>query len=65
MPKLPSLNTKDAIRLIEENGFIFSRQSGSHTQYYRDGVRVTIPVHDNKSLHPKIVKQILIAIGQI
>lgn len=65
MPKLPSLSVKEALSLIETNGFIFSRQSGSHAQYYKDGVRITIPIHNNRNLHPKIIKQILKGIGQL
>ena len=64
MPKNERLTAKAAVTLLLENGFIFSRQSGSHAQYYKDGVRVTIPIHSDKILHPKIVKQILLAIQQ-
>lgn len=65
MPKLPRLNAKDAVELIESKGFVFGRQSGSpgsHAQYYRDGIRITLPIHGSTILHPKIVKQIYIAI---
>lgn len=62
MPKLPRLSAKEAVVFIESKGFVFSRQSGSHAQYYRDGIRITLPIHGNVILHPKIVKQIYVAI---
>jgi predicted RNA binding protein YcfA (HicA-like mRNA interferase family) len=63
MPRQVRLSAKDAIKLLEENSFIFSRQTGSHAQYYKDGLRVTIPIHGDKILHPKIVKQVLLAVS--
>ena len=62
MPKQERLTAKDAVKMLEVAGFILSRQTGSHAQYFKDGYRVTIPVHGDKILHPKIVKQVLIAI---
>lgn len=62
MPKLPRLSAKDAAYLIESKGFVFSRQSGSHAQYYYEGIRITLPIHGSTILHPKIVKQIFVAI---
>lgn len=60
MTKLPRLTAKDIIKLLEKKGFILSRQSGSHMIYRNDeGIRVTVPYHGSKILHPKIVKQIL------
>lgn len=48
------------IKLIKEHGFSLSRQNGSHIIFYNDkGVRVTVPKHGSKILHPKIVKNIL------
>ena len=63
MPKLPRLTNKEAVDLLVKAGFVFSRQTGSHAQYYKDGIRVTVPIHNNKELHPKIVKQIYSAIN--
>lgn len=62
MPKLPRISAREAVELVESNGFVFGRQSGSHAQYYRDGVRVTLPIHSSVILHPKIVKQVYLAI---
>ncbi len=61
MPKLPRLTAKDLIKVLEKNGFILVRQSGSHMIYKnKENIRATVPFHGNKIIHPKIIKQILI-----
>ncbi|MBI5400713.1 MAG: type II toxin-antitoxin system HicA family toxin [Candidatus Yonathbacteria bacterium] len=65
MPKLPRLNAKEAVELIESKGFMFGRQAGSHAQYYCEGLRITLPIHGSTILHPKIVKQIYLAIKSL
>lgn len=62
MPKLPRLTAREAVELVESKGFVFGRQSGSHAQYYCEGLRITLPIHGSVILHPKIVKQIYLAI---
>lgn len=58
--KLPRLTAEQAIRIIEKLGFSLTRQSGSHKIYKNPkGIRITIPYHRGKILHPKIVKSIL------
>ncbi|HEY4518040.1 MAG TPA: type II toxin-antitoxin system HicA family toxin [Candidatus Paceibacterota bacterium] len=60
MPRLPRVTAKQIIRILEQLGFTHSRQSGSHRIYKNtSGKRATVPVHDNKILHPKIVKTIM------
>ena len=58
-PGLPVYKSADLVKLIEQAGFVFSRQKGSHMIFYRQGIRVIIPNHGKKDLHPKIVKEIL------
>ncbi|MEK9166702.1 MAG: type II toxin-antitoxin system HicA family toxin [Patescibacteria group bacterium] len=59
MVKLPRLNAKDLATLVEKRGFKLIRQSGSHRIYKNEsGIRLTIPFHTSKTLHPKIIKQI-------
>ena len=59
MVKLPRLNAKDLVALVEKRGFKIVRQSGSHRIFKNDsGIRLTIPFHTSKILHPKIIKQI-------
>ena len=56
--KLPKLNSKEAEKLLFENGFILDRQKGSHRIYKKDGKRMVIPHHSGKILHPKIIKEL-------
>jgi len=57
--KLPRIPAKKIITLLEKKGFSLARQSGSHKIYKNiSGVRVTVPDHAGKILHPKILKQI-------
>ena len=59
-PKSLRFTARQIIKIIEEHGFSLSRQSGSHMIFYNEkGMRVTIPNHASKILHPKIVKNIL------
>ncbi|PIR46628.1 MAG: hypothetical protein COV07_03090 [Candidatus Vogelbacteria bacterium CG10_big_fil_rev_8_21_14_0_10_45_14] len=64
MPKLPKYNARELISLAEKNGFVFTRQTGSHKIFRNaQGIRLTIPVHDSKIIHPKLIKQVLIDLG--
>ena len=60
MTKLPRITAVQIIRVLENKGFLFGRQSGSH-KIYKDekGKRVTVPFHSGKILHPKVLKSIL------
>lgn len=47
MPKLPSLTSKDIIRILEKEGFVLDRIKGSHHIYYHPETRrrAVIPFH--------------------
>lgn len=62
MPKAPRLNAQEAEKLLLAAGFTLIRTSGSHRIYFKEGVRVVVPFHSGKVLHPKIVRQVLDAI---
>ena len=62
MPKLPRLTAKEAEILLMSAGFIQIRSQGSHRIYLKGEIRVVIPFHSGKILHPKIVKQVINAI---
>ncbi|MBP5974993.1 type II toxin-antitoxin system HicA family toxin [Brasilonema sp. CT11] len=51
MSNYPSVKAKDFIRVIEQLGFYFDRQKGSHA-IYKDshGRRVVVPIHAGKDL---------------
>jgi len=59
-PKNLRFTAKQITKIVESKGFSLSRQSGSHMIFYNQkGVRITIPKHGSKILHPKIIKNIL------
>ena len=62
MPKQPRLTAKEAEKLLLDAGFIQIRSKGSHRVYRLEDVRVVIPFHSGKVLHPKIVQQVMQAI---
>ncbi len=63
--KLPRVTARKVIGVLERLGFVLVRQSGSHAIYKNAagvraaGVRITVPVHSKKILHPKVLKGIL------
>ncbi|RKX45570.1 MAG: type II toxin-antitoxin system HicA family toxin [Thermotogae bacterium] len=64
MSKLPRLTAKEIIRILESQGFILTRSSGSHRIYKNsEGKRVTVPFHSGKVLHPKLLKSIIRDMG--
>jgi len=59
-PKLPHLTSRDVVRLIEERGFVFDRQTGSHAVFrHPDGRRVTVPMHSARTIGVGLLAQIL------
>lgn len=62
MPKLQRLTAQEAETLLLKAGFEMIRSKGSHRIYLKQGIRVVVPFHAGKILHPKIVKQVLSAI---
>lgn len=63
MPKLPRMTAQDAEMMLLGAGFVLDRSKGSHRIYIRENKRIVIPFHAGKILHPKIIKQVLKAIG--
>lgn len=64
MPRLPRLTAREAEALLIRAGFDCIRSKGSHRIYRRADVRLVLPFHAGEDLHPKIVKQVLAAIGE-
>ena len=60
MSNTPSYTAKEIIRLLQQNGFVFDRASGSHQIYMlTDGSkRVIVPLH-NKDLPKGTLHSIL------
>ena len=57
MVDFPKLTAKEAERLLLQNGFILERQKGSHRIYKKGALRMVLPHHSGKILHPKIIKE--------
>ena len=60
-PKLPSVNARQLIRALKRAGFEEQRQRGSHLHLKRDsdGKRVTVPVHQGRSIPTGTLRAIL------
>jgi len=59
LPKIPRLTAKEAETLLFRANFNLLRSEGSHRIYGKDNQRVVIPFHASKTLHPKIIKQVI------
>ena len=58
MPKLPVLKSRQVIAALEKVGFRQVRQKGSHVQFKRGNLLVTVPNHPG-DLNPNVLKSIL------
>jgi predicted RNA binding protein YcfA (HicA-like mRNA interferase family) len=58
MPKLPVLKPRQIIAVLEKAGFRPVRQKGSHIQFKRGNLLVTVPNHSG-DLNPSVLKSIL------
>jgi predicted RNA binding protein YcfA (HicA-like mRNA interferase family) len=58
MPKLPILKPRQVIAALEKAGFRRVRQKGSHVQFKRGNLLVTVPNHPG-DLNPNVLKSIL------
>ena len=63
MPRLPRLTAAEAESRLLAAGFVLIRTRGSHHIYGKGDARVVIPFHAGKTLHPKIVKQVEVAVA--
>jgi predicted RNA binding protein YcfA (HicA-like mRNA interferase family) len=53
------MNAKQAEQALLAVGFVLIRTKGSHRIYQKDDIRIVVPFHGTKDLHPKIVKEVL------
>lgn len=53
------MKPKELIRILESNGYIFSRQSGSHAIFKKSGKKIiVVPIH-NRDIPPGTLTGIL------
>lgn len=60
-PRLPRVECRQLIRVLKRAGFEEQRQRGSHLTMRRvsDGRRVTVPVHEGRTIPPGTLRAIL------
>ncbi len=59
MPKLPQVKPKDLVKFFQKQGFVVSRQDGSHARLiHPDGRKITIAIH-TKPIPPGTFNAIL------
>lgn len=58
MPKLPILKPRQVMSALEKAGFRQVRQRGSHVQFKRGNLLVTVPDHPG-DLNPNVLRSIL------
>lgn len=60
MSKLPQVKARDLVRVVDELGFTFRDQSGSHAVYiHKDGRRTTISVHPKDTIGIGLLTKII------
>ena len=62
MVKQIILKPEEADKALKKAVFIVTHSKGSHRIYMKNNIRVVVPFHSGKDLHPKVVKQISEAI---
>lgn len=56
------MTAPEAERRLLDAGFTLLRTKGSHRIYGKGAARVVVPFHAGRTLHPKVVRQVLDAI---
>lgn len=51
------MTAQEAIRKLKREGWIEVRQTGSHKQFVKNGIRITVPDHKG-DLKPRVEKDI-------
>lgn len=60
MPKIPPLDPRKLIKILERFGFRVVRQKGSHVIMMNEKkTRIVIPVHPGRKLKPGLVRAIM------
>ena len=63
MDKLPQLSGREVCRVLEKDGFVFVRQTGSHKIYQKSAdegcITIPVPVHSSNPLKKGTLHAIL------
>ena len=57
--KLPLLEARKLVKILEGQGYTKARQRGSHAQYEKNGNVVTVPIHHGKPVGRGILRKIM------
>ena len=55
----PKISGKELSNILLKIGFVKLRQTGSHMFLERQGIRTTIPIHNNKDIGDGLLNKIL------
>lgn len=63
--KLPALRAREVSRVVEQAGFVFDRQKGSHAVYKHPVTkkRTVVPIHLGKTIKKPLLQGIVGDIG--
>jgi predicted RNA binding protein YcfA (HicA-like mRNA interferase family) len=60
LPKIPSINSNQLIKILEKAGFKVIRQKGSHVILINEeSTRIVVPMHPGKEIKPGLLRAIL------
>jgi len=60
MPKLSPINATKLIKILSKQGFVKTRQSGSHARLeHSDGRKTSVPVHSGENVRVGLLRKIL------
>jgi len=64
MGRIPVLQPREVMRILNNLGFLQIRQKGSHCQFrHSDGRQTTVPDHRGRDVSPPLLRQIAKDIG--
>jgi len=58
MSRFPTLNHKEVVKILENVGFVFERQKGSHKILKRANIGITVSCHNNRDMKRGTLKSI-------
>ncbi len=60
MPKLSPINATRLIKILSRQGFVKTRQSGSHVRLeHPDGRKTSVPIHSGENVGVGLLRKIL------
>lgn len=58
--KLPLVDAKKLIKILEHSGYTKLRQKGSHVQFKNDkGIIITVPIHSGRDIGRGLLRKII------